>query len=83
MQSAKNMPSSNTACSKCGTTLNEEWSFCPQCKSPVEGTDCMYCGERIKAAWKFCPYCTNKNDIHVNKSVDEKSNDWLKNILCK
>ena len=69
-------------CDSCGQVLQEEWDFCPYCRSKVETCDCIFCREKIKVNWNFCPHCQHKatGPNPAGQSFDD-GNKWLKTIL--
>jgi len=42
-------------CPSCGTKLNAEFKFCPNCKTALN-KKCA-CGKELQIGWKCCPHC--------------------------
>ena len=50
-------------CIKCGTMINEDIKFCPECgTNQTEKLKCKDCGAEIQSGTKFCPECGIKQD---------------------
>lgn len=43
-------------CPGCGSSLQEEYKFCPKCKISLKEA-CGQCGRELQAGWKCCPTC--------------------------
>jgi RNA polymerase subunit RPABC4/transcription elongation factor Spt4 len=43
-------------CSKCGRSLQSDFSICPYCGEPLS-LKCRKCGEAVAPDWKVCPRC--------------------------
>lgn len=46
----------STKCPKCGTEIEENKKFCPECGEKI-GTFCKECGVKVEKNQKFCPEC--------------------------
>lgn len=52
--------STGTTCPECGTYVNNEFKFCPNCKANLKQV-CANCGTQLQAGWKCCPSCGTTN----------------------
>ena len=43
-------------CSRCGTSVNAKFTFCPNCATPLRPT-CTQCGRGLERGWAHCPHC--------------------------
>ena len=75
---------STIKCRKCGTELNEENKFCPNCGEKVE-QNCPKCGELIKNMDNFCHKCGYelKEDYSVDNNNTESNKNKEKTSLNK
>ena len=45
-------------CAHCREPLEEGWTECPVCETPIPGgNQCPACGREIKPNWRKCPWC--------------------------
>lgn len=66
--------SKTTSCPNCGTIIDENFNYCPQCAAPLK-KKCDKCGTICEAHWQNCPNCgntlnkenttTEKNDFNI------------------
>ncbi|MCU4926255.1 zinc ribbon domain-containing protein [Halobacteria archaeon AArc-dxtr1] len=49
--------SSDTQCAQCGSTVDEDHVYCPNCgQKAVQRLFCD-CGDEVRSDWAFCPGC--------------------------
>ncbi|WP_083525077.1 zinc ribbon domain-containing protein [Thermotalea metallivorans] len=71
-------------CKRCGKALQDEWRFCPYCKTKVETFFCICCMKEIKSHWRFCPYCRTKLKKGLkHRLIFDDGNQWLRELLRK
>ncbi len=46
-------------CPQCGTTLRQNFNFCPQCKYNLHPA-CPQCQHALEPGDKYCPYCAHE-----------------------
>lgn len=44
-------------CTQCGTELDGEFVYCPNCGEKVSQRIYCECGSEIRSDWSFCPHC--------------------------
>lgn len=44
-------------CSQCGTDVDGEFVYCPNCGEKVSQRAFCECGVEIRSDWSFCPHC--------------------------
>ena len=44
-------------CTQCGTDLDGEFVYCPNCGEKVSQRIYCECGSEIRSDWSFCPHC--------------------------
>lgn len=44
-------------CSQCGSDLDGEFVYCPNCGEKVSQRIFCECGSEIRSDWSFCPHC--------------------------
>lgn len=72
----------NIYCKNCGKMMQNDWRFCPYCKSKIEVVYCNFCKNIIETNWKFCPYCRKRvNYKETDKDSIDVMNEWLREIL--
>ncbi|MFB6267988.1 MAG: zinc ribbon domain-containing protein [Halodesulfurarchaeum sp.] len=45
------------SCSQCGTELEGQFVYCPNCGEKVSRRIFCECGSEIRSDWSFCPHC--------------------------
>lgn len=48
-------------CPSCNQRLQEEFKFCPNCKTGLKNL-CTNCGKELMSDWKCCPCCGKEGD---------------------
>lgn len=70
-------------CPKCGASISEQASVCPQCKETVSKADSIICGEcktKYSSDLASCPQCGHPTP-HNNKKKSKKSRKTLALVL--
>ena len=44
-------------CTQCGTAVDDEFVYCPNCGEKVSQRIFCECGAEIRSDWSFCPHC--------------------------
>lgn len=44
-------------CTQCGSELDGEFVYCPNCGEKVSQRSYCECGSEIRSDWSFCPHC--------------------------
>jgi len=47
---------SASTCHHCGSSIKEEWAFCPTCHTQLQYS-CDNCNELVRTEWDICAYC--------------------------
>ena len=70
-------------CIFCGSNLEDDWKYCPNCKNNQEKIKCFQCEKEISTHWKYCPHCKEKLEKPNEKESDiiDSANDWINDIL--
>jgi hypothetical protein len=59
-------------CGNCNNALEEKWTVCPYCETPVpKSCKCTGCGQELNPAWKACPFCQTKVGGSVSLKVQD------------
>ena len=59
--------SDTSACDKCLTPVDKEYSFCPNCGNSLKKT-CQGCKKTFPNLWNICPFCGKEYSDDLNKS---------------
>lgn len=52
---------SNWKCPRCGGSVRESYTACPQCGAKLKAA-CAHCGGAIEKDWQVCPHCATPLD---------------------
>ncbi|MHB1391872.1 MAG: zinc ribbon domain-containing protein [Clostridia bacterium] len=75
---------SQKECQSCGTIMEKDWKFCPNCKTRKPMTKCQFCHKEIEREWNYCPFCKrNLQKIKTSQDHFQEENEWLKQLLKK
>ncbi len=86
MEKEKKIDENNlmTNCCTCGSILEKNWRFCPNCKTEKPRTKCHFCYKEIEEEWNYCPFCKRSlQKVRTSQEHFQEGNDWLKQLLKK
>jgi len=50
----------DTACARCGTALEPNHVYCPNCGDKTSRRVFCECGDELRSDWSFCPSCGSR-----------------------
>lgn len=68
------------SCLNCNEEIEQDFSFCPNCKSEIK-SKCKWCSKEIRIWWKICPFCWDEQEDKIDKNfIDETKNNENKTL---